>query len=935
MAVRASSNTLWYGDNLEILQDNVADESVDLVYLDPPFNSNQAYNVIFAKHPDNPGVAAAQVKAFDDAWHWGPVTDQLYQRYALAGDLPTNAANALKAFNTLLDRNDAMAYLVNMAPRLVELHRVLKPTGSLYLHCDPTMSHYLKILLDAIFGAENFRSEIIWKRSSAHNSAKRFGPVHDTLLFYTVSDRYTWNPAFQPLPQETIDQWYNNVEEGTGRRFNRDNLTAPGTRSGPSGAPWRGIDPSAKGRHWAVPGFVHDIVAGLSTAEALDALDAAGRLFWPKRADGIPMLKRYLDESKGIPAQDVIMDVSPLNNVAAEREGYPTQKPLALLKRIISASSNRGDLILDAFCGCGTAIDAAESLGRNWIGIDIAYIAIDIIRKRLTRNYGTSVSYTLRGNPRDLEGADDLAERDKFEFQTWAVLQLNAEPSEQRSRDRGVDGIASFYIDRNATGRVIISVKGGGNVKPEYVRELHGTVATEKAQMGVLIMRSEPTAGMRDAANRSGTYTWPLNGQTYPKIQIVTVTQLFDGIRPVIPTQITLSSRRARPANFPDAATLLSGRVLIHARPVEIEPLLGLVNTAHSGLILTGTTGMRMADARRRAAEVDCPIIFDPASYLTWKATPQDPFRTQDGPLQGRTLNNFLRNIAKAGASAVFTPTGYIDVGDIPSLAAVLNAAPTLGSQAVVSLPLDISWVTAEWVDILIDMASSTSLPKAIMFNRAPRKPGSIKEVLVNLRLIATEIPQVGFFRSDLTVFDLMAHGALAASIGSSSALRKILPPNNRNLMGKAPEEEEGPSAEVLVGDLMSYLPGDVLATRISGMLSPVCHCRYCGGRLLSRFTGRAEWGPARLHNFAVWTEWLPGLLSDASPANRQLSWNRLCQRAVEAHDSLESTKHGNHFAPGLPLLFWAGELPIPPTLAAMLRSRRAGSRKHLHGTVG
>jgi len=250
---------LYYGDNLDVLRQRIADESVDLVYLDPPFKSEQDYNVLFAEH----GVrAAAQIKAFEDTWQWDETAARFCEELIQRGG---RVADAMRAFRTLLGDSDMMAYLAMMAPRLVELRRVLTPTGSIYLHCDPTASHYLKLLMDAVFGPQHFRNEIIWKRTSAHSSAKGFGPVHDTILFYAKSGTYTWNPAYQPIPQETIDRSYNNVEPGSERRFNRADLTAAGIRSGPSGAPWRGIDPSAKGRHWAIPGFLSDVVAGKTT----------------------------------------------------------------------------------------------------------------------------------------------------------------------------------------------------------------------------------------------------------------------------------------------------------------------------------------------------------------------------------------------------------------------------------------------------------------------------------------------------------------------------------------------------------------------------------------------------------------------------------------------------------------------------------------------
>lgn len=549
-------NRLFYGDNLEVLRQHVPAESVDLVYLDPPFNSNRSYNVIFGRNGGNGSEAAAQIQAFDDTWHWTPVTDQQYQRY-VSGEVPSRTADALTAFRTLLGENDAMAYLVNMAPRLVELRRALKPTGSLYLHCDPTMSHYLKVLLDAVFGAEQFRSEVIWKRSSAHNSARRYGPVHDVLLFYARGDRHIWNPVFQPLPKETIDQWYNNVEPETGRRFYRSDITAAGTRTGPSGEPWRGIDPTAKGRHWAIPGFVSDIVKGHTAQEALDALDAAGRLFWPKQPGGMPRIKRYLEESKGIPAQDVITDISPLNNVTAERLGYPTQKPLALLERILRASSNEGDVVLDPFCGCGTTIDAAQRLGRRWIGIDITFIAVDLIEKRLRHTFGNSVSssYTVLGIPRDLRGAEALFGHSPFDFERWAVSLVGAQPNEKQVGDKGVDGVARFYLDKKNIGRVLVSVKGGKTVTPQFVRDLIGAVETQKAQMGVLITMADPSPGVLDAVNHGGTYTWPINNSVFPHIQVITIKELLKGGRPKMPTlMLPYIQARQAPASGAQAA---------------------------------------------------------------------------------------------------------------------------------------------------------------------------------------------------------------------------------------------------------------------------------------------------------------------------------------------------------------------------------------------
>jgi DNA modification methylase len=928
VAVQGKANRLWFGDNLEVLQSSIADESVDLVYLDPPFNSSRTHNVIFEKHPDDFEAVAAQIRAFNDTWHWSPATDHLYQRYALAEGLPGPVAAALRALHGLLPEGDTMAYLVHMAPRLAELHRVLKPNGSLYLHCDPAMSHYLKLLLDAVFGVGNFRNEIIWKRSSAHNSARRYGAVHDVILFYSRSRHYTWNRVPQPLSPESAGQWYNNTEPGTGRLFKWADLTAPGTREGPSGEPWRGVNPTDKGRHWAIPGFVADIAGGLPAPQALDALDAAGRIFWPRQAGGVPQVKRYIEEAVGVAAQDVITDIRPLHNVTDERIGYPTQKPVALLERFITASSDRGGVVLDPFCGCGTTIDAAQRLGRNWIGIDIAYVAVDIIVKRLRRNYGSAVSYELNGIPRDVAGAHALADRDKFEFQTWAVTQLDATPTEQRSRDKGIDGVASFYLDRKATGRVIISVKGGTNVLPRDVRDLGGTVQAQQAQMGVFLMRGDPTPGIREAAAHAGTYTWPLNGQVYPKVQVLTVAQMVSGIRPVLPPQVQPYGRRARAAKALDAAALLSGRVLAHARPADVEPLLALLDPQRSGLVLTGTSGMRLAESRRRANDIQCPLICDPAAYLTWRATPQDPFRGPGGPLHGRALESFLKETCRAGAHAVLTPTGFIRGADIDTLQAVLGAAPGLSAETVISLPLDITWATSEWADVLIDLAAATPAPKAIMMTGLPREAVPAKEILHNLRLIASQVPQAAFFRFGLGAFDLMAHGALAASTGTSSVTRQVIPPDPRRLPGESPDEEPAAAPLVLVPDLVSYLPGDVLAAQLAGTVVP-CWCRYCAGQSLGRFTARAQWRDARLHGLAAWTEWLPGLLSSASPTERQVAWTRLCQRGLEAHDRFGAGGDDVvKLMPDLPLMFWAREASLSPAGAvALLRSRRRAAR--------
>jgi len=528
-------NTLYYGDNLEVLR-AFPSECVDLVYLDPPFNSNRSYNVLFKESRGT--EAEAQIEAFEDSWHWTAHTAETYDEVAARGD---DVGRLLRAFVEALGHNDVTAYLTMMAPRLVELRRVMKPTASIYLHCDPTASHYLKVLMDAVFGPINFRSEVIWKRSSAHSSSKRWSPVHDTLLFYSRGPQYAWNQLHVPLPQETIDAWYNNIEAVTGRRFNRADLTAAGKRSGSSGLPWRGIDPSAKGRHWAVPRFVKEIVGDLDTIDALEALDAAGRIFWPKSASGTPMLKRYLDEAPGVPLLDLITDIGPLNNVAAERLGYPTQKPEALLEQIITASSNPGDIVLDPFCGCGTATVAAHRLGRQWIGIDITYLAVDLMRQRLIDTFPDDFpdGVHVDGEPADEAAALALAERDKYQFQFWAVAKLGGTARggvNRKGRDRGVDGVTTFpERDPNDPDRltlehqqVIISVKGGGTSVRD-VRDLVGTVQREQAAIGVLVTAHAPTRDMVSEAAAAGVYHSTWDGRAYPRIQILTAGQIARG----------------------------------------------------------------------------------------------------------------------------------------------------------------------------------------------------------------------------------------------------------------------------------------------------------------------------------------------------------------------------------------------------------------------
>jgi hypothetical protein len=422
-----------------------------------------------------------------------------------------------------------------MAPRLVELRRVLKPTGSLFLHCDPTASHYLKLLLDAVFDARNFRNEIIWKRTFAHGSAKRYGPVHDVLLFYSKTDSYVWTNPRVPHAVGYVERHFRYAEPGSGRQFQAITLTGSGVRHGESGLPWRDVDPTRVGRHWALPGELMDqlgIPAG-SVQGRLDALDAAGMIYWPEKQGGTPRLKVYADQlTGGVALPDIWADIPPISAQARERLGYPTQKPLALLARIIGASSNSGDAVLDPFCGCGTTVDAAQELGRQWIGIDITHLSIGLIKHRLTDRYGPDIAKTYKvvGEPTTVEDAAVLAREDPFQFQAWALGLVGARVagSEKKGGDKGIDGRLYFHDSAGGqTRQIVFSVKAGEHLVPAYVNELRGVIEREHADIGVLITFKEPTAGMRSEAAGAGFYTSPWGN--HPRLQLRTVGQLLAG----------------------------------------------------------------------------------------------------------------------------------------------------------------------------------------------------------------------------------------------------------------------------------------------------------------------------------------------------------------------------------------------------------------------
>ena len=506
-------NKLYFGDNLRILRENVPDDSVDLIYLDPPFNSNATYNVLFRERTGED--SAAQITAFEDTWSWSVESEIAFQDVITDG--PQKLGDLLQAMRGFLGQNDMMAYLTMMAQRMAELHRVLKPTGSIYLHCDPTASHYLKLMMDAVFGQNNYRNELTWKRFNFHADAKRFGRITDRILFYGKSDDYQWNRPRTPYKESYIKSHFRHTDE-SGRLYRLDNLNPPGGR-GP------------------VYEF-HGVTRAWRYTEAnMLKLEEEGRIFaTPGR---VPQLKRFLDELPGEAVNDIWMDIPPINPRAKERLGYPTQKPEALLERIINASSDEGDVVLDPFCGCGTAIAVAERLNRRWIGIDITHLAISLMKSRLRDTFGPDLSdYDVVGVPQDVESARALAvesEHDgRYQFEYWALGLVDARPSNRgrRGADSGIDGYINFFDDNSGKAkRIIVQVKSG-HVRRDMIATLKGDMAREKADIGLFITLNPPTRPMVQEAASAGIYTpdhYP--DHRYPRLQILTIEDLFDGVQ--------------------------------------------------------------------------------------------------------------------------------------------------------------------------------------------------------------------------------------------------------------------------------------------------------------------------------------------------------------------------------------------------------------------
>lgn len=525
---------LFYGDNLDVLRRYIDDESVDLIYLDPPFNSNASYNVLFAGQDGT--QAASQIKAFEDTWRWDQEAARAYEEVVEAGG---EVSSAMRAFRTILPESNMLAYLAMMAPRLVELRRVLKPTGTLYLHCDPTASHYLKLLLDAVLGPKNFRNEIVWQRTLSKGLMKtRLPSNHDVILAYQRNQGAVWNlhAAFQPYDPENLDEKTTKKychQDPDGRRYRLDNLLNPNRDRPNLEYEFLGVK-----RVWRW------------TRERMQAEYEAGRVI-QTRPGAVPAFKRYLDEQRGRPLGDVWADIPPLNSQAAERLGYQTQKPAALMERIIELTTEPGALVLDPFCGCGTTIAAAEKLNRRWVGIDITYQATNLIKSRLMHAFGDTVPYTVIGEPTTIEDAERLAEEDRDQFEAWALGLVGARnAAKKKGRDRGIDGRLIFHEKIGGkTREALISVKSG-STGPAHVRDLRGVIEREGSELGVLITMRNPTKDMRAEAASAGFYRSGSEGVgtwgKHPRLQILTVAELLDGKRIDMPSPSgNLTFRRA------------------------------------------------------------------------------------------------------------------------------------------------------------------------------------------------------------------------------------------------------------------------------------------------------------------------------------------------------------------------------------------------------
>lgn len=537
-------NKLYYGDCLTIMRDMPLG-SVDLVYLDPPFNSSREYSAIYKDETGRP--LPDQVEAFNDTWELSEERQRAIRMMpVLMRDygIPDEIVEFWRIWmNTLRNTQPKLlAYLSYMTERLLPLKGIVKPTGSVFLHCDPTASHYIKVMMDGIFTHQNFRSEIIWRRvNPTGRGTHRLANNADHILYYVMGENFTWHRQFLPHDDKYIERNYRFLDKD-GRRYRLDNLKGAGVRTGTSGSPWRGVDPTDSGSHWAIPNAaLPESAKGLSSQEKLEALDKMGRIYWPPKGK-VPAYKRYLDEMPGTPVDTIWDDIGGLQSQSKERLGYATQKPVALLERIIAMSSNKGDVVFDPFCGCATTLEAAQRLGRRWIGIDIAIHAIKRVAKiRLEDRLGLKegVDFVVEGVPHSLEGANDLWERDKYHFQKWAIEQIDGFVTSRKTADGGIDGRLYFSLPGQADlASMVLEVKGGRNVGIKTVRALRGVLDRDTALMaGLIVMEDLGERKMGNFRREMGEAgDLEVNGVLYPKMQMLTIPEILAGKRFLTPS---------------------------------------------------------------------------------------------------------------------------------------------------------------------------------------------------------------------------------------------------------------------------------------------------------------------------------------------------------------------------------------------------------------
>ncbi len=506
-------NKLYFSDCLNVLKDLHAahpEGFIDLVYIDPPFNSKRDYNILFESIDMKD--TKAQKEAFSDTWSSVSYIDTINEIQSLDLDLYRFLSN----LDMIKVPKSTVSYLATMSIRIYYIHKVIKETGSFYVHCDPTMSHYLKLVCDLIFGAKNFRNEIIWQRMYAHNDPVKYGKIHDCILYYSKTDTYIWNKLYTAYDQNYLKMYSHKDEKG--RLYKVENTLAPGGR-GPI-YEWNGIK-----KAWRY------------TKDNMQKLHDSGRLYYTR--SGFPKKIQYLDEMQGRPLQDIWNDINVISGMSKELLGYPTQKPEALLERILQASSNKGDLVADFFCGCGTSIAVAQRLKRNWIGVDISHLAIRLILDRLTNPYPARRAKIIRENfhvtgfPRDIDGAKMLAretDNGRFGFQDWIIeVMLGGVTNPKKSADGGFDGYLPFYLTQDKKGVILIEVKSG-NLTVKNMREFIQVIERQKANLGVFVCFEEQvTQPMREEAKRTGYFESESYPGKYDKIQILTVEDLLDG----------------------------------------------------------------------------------------------------------------------------------------------------------------------------------------------------------------------------------------------------------------------------------------------------------------------------------------------------------------------------------------------------------------------